>query len=376
MTVAGALAALDPALIDRLTQQTYSQKHLLSIIEKESLSFEDFCALLSNSAETVLPQMATRSRELTQKHFGRAIQLYTPLYLSNACINQCLYCGFQAGHDVVPIVLSDKEICSNYSYLSNLGFGHILLLTGEHPQKAGIGYIEHAISMARDYFPYISLEVFPCSAHDYSRYARAGARGVTLYQETYDPLLYEKLHPIGPKSDYAYRLEGPERALSGGMRQVGLGALLGLSDWKQDGAFLGLHAQLLQKAYWQASLTISFPRIRPIVDASHVVNSVSNRSLVQLICAIRLFLPFVGLTLSTRESDVFRNQLIHLGITQLSAGSNTHPGGYVRESSEPGQFEIHDNRSLQEVMNMLRLEGFDPVLKDWSPLFDSLPFHV
>ncbi len=370
MTPSETLAALEPQRIITLTHQAYHPEHILSLVEKERLSFEDFCALLSPSAEPFLPQIALRAQTLTLSHFGCVKQLYTPLYLSNACINQCLYCGFQARLNIPSIILNEKEMVDNYKFLAKLGFGHILLLTGESPLLAGVDYIERAIILAKDHFPFVSLEVFPVSTSDYIRYAEAGANGITLYQETYDKTLYRSLHPKGPKSDYSFRLEGPERALRAGIRQVGLGVLLGLSDWRLDSAFLGYHAFNLQQFYWQASIQVSFPRIQPILDAPHEIFQVSDKAFVQLICAFRLFLPQIGLTLSTRESMDLRNKLIHLGITHISAGSNTRPGGYTRASKDPGQFETQDNRSLSDVIHMLAQQGFDPVLKDWSPFFD------
>jgi 2-iminoacetate synthase len=284
-----------------------------------------------------------------------------------------MYCGFQASRHVAPIILTQEQITDNYAFLAAQGFDHILLLTGESPHKAGVEYIKQAILLAREYFTSITLEVFPGQTEDYVSYAHAGASGVTLYQETYDSTLYKHLHPQGPKADYFFRLDGPDRVLSGGIRQLGLGVLLGLTDWRQEGAFLGLHASLLQQTYWQASIHVSFPRIQPITQAAHDVFPVSDKSLVQLICAMRLFLPQVGLTLSTRESSTLRNKLIHIGITHISAGSNTRPGGYIRSANDPCQFEVQDSRSLSEVMAMLKSEGFDPVLKDWSPLFNSHP---
>ena len=373
MTVASELLAYSADSVKSLVSAPYSLEQLRPLLRKERLSFEDFCALLSPSAESLIPEMAARSQALTLHHFGKAMQLYTPLYLSNACINQCLYCGFKASLKLDSIVLSDAEMIENYTFLAKLGFGHILLLTGEHPRIAGVDYIEHAIILAKQHFPSVSLEIFPGTVEDYARYAKAGANGVTLYQETYDPVLYQKLHPTGPKSNYASRLEGPDRALLGGIRQLGIGALLGLADWRQEGAYLGLHAALLQKKYWQAALQVSFPRIQPLQDAPHDIWAVPDKALVQLICCIRLYLPQIGLTLSTRESSALRNKLIHIGITHISAGSNTRPGGYTRENDDPGQFDTQDNRSLNEVMNMLKVEGFDPVLKDWSPLFDFTP---
>lgn len=292
------------------------------------------------------------------------MQLYAPFYLSNECINHCTYCGFNEKLGIRRKTLSLDEQAEGFSTLRSLGFDHVLLLTGEAPHLAGLDYLERSIRLAKTYFSQISLEIFPCDTHEYARLVASGANGLTLYQETYQRAAYGDFHPHGPKSNYLYRLDSADRALTAGFRKMGLGCLLGLSDWRSDIALCALHLSYLQKKYWRAELSMSFPRLQK--NLQHF--PVSDEDLLQIICATRLYLPTIHLVLSTRERSSFRDRLIRSGITLMSAGSKTNPGGYS-DLSSASQFDISDQRSLSEISKMLREQGVDPVLRDWSCVF-------
>lgn len=338
-------------------------------ISAPRLNMEGFKALLSPAAEAYLEPMAQKAHRITLKRFGRTILLFAPLYISNECSNSCLYCGFSAGNKIHRKTLSLDEIEEEARVLHGRGFRHVLLLTGEAPSRCGTGHVEAAVRRIRPLFGSISLEIFPLDEPGYRRLIGAGVDGLTVYQETYDRDLYLKLHPRGRKRDYAWRLLTPERGARAGMRRIGIGALLGLSDFRADGFFTGLHATYLARHYWKSLVTVSFPRIRPAEGGFQPIKPVSDRNLVQLICAIRLLVHDAGLVLSTRERAELRNNLLPLGITQMSAGSCTAPGGYSHGPEADGQFEIDDTRSPGDVRESIRSRGYDPVWKDWDPAF-------
>jgi len=339
-------------------------------LRRPRLSMEDFAALLSPQlTDDQLELMATRAHKITKQRFGRTILLYAPLYLSNECHNGCKYCGFSADNHLPRKTLSLDEVEREAKLLREQGFRHMLLLTGEAPEAAGIDYLEQAIQTMKHHCGSVSIEVFPMDTDGYRRMVAAGVDGLTLYQETYDPQLYRDLHPYGPKSDYSYRLAAPERAGEAGIRRIGVGALLGLGDCLTDVFYTGLHALYLARRFWRTQVTISFPRMRPAEGGYQPNSIVSDRQLTQFICALRLLIPDAGLILSTRESSELRDNLLPLGITQMSAGSCTAPGGYGDDDHESEQFAINDHRTPSEMEALLRARGYDPVWKDWDSAF-------
>lgn len=323
-------------------------------------------ALLSPHARTHLEEMAVVSAALTRQRFGRAIQFYAPLYVSNYCVNSCVYCGFNCRHQVNRRALSlDEAICEARN-LADEGFEHLLLVSGEDPTHVPVSYFEELVRGIRDWFASLNVEIYPLSEAGYSRLVEAGVDSLTLYQETYDREAYARFHPAGPKHDFDYRLETIERGAQAGMAFLGIGALLGLTDWRVEGFRLGLHAAYLHRRYWRQHVSISFPRLRSAFGAVAPPHPVDDATLVQLLCALRLVLPDAGLVLSTRESAEFRDHALPLGITRVSAGSRTTPGGYTDGTDAEQQFEVQDHRCLRDVMAAVQRQGFDPVRKDWD----------
>ncbi len=329
----------------------------------------DFLALLSPAAEPQLETMARLSQQSTQKHFGKTIQMYIPLYLSNVCSNSCTYCGFSRENKITRRILTQEEILQEAKYIKKLGFNHILLVTGESKNKVGLAYLQEAVSMLRPLFSNISLEVQPLTTEEYIALKEAGVYGVYIYQETYGPN-YSKFHIQGKKADYTYRIETPDRLGKAKINRIGLACLLGLDDWRVDSWFTGLHLYYLEQKYWQTSFSISFPRIREAAGGfkPHVI--LSDANLLHLICAYRLFNATLELSLSTRESPYFRDHVCSLGITSFSAGSKTNPGGYVVAPASLEQFAISDERTPQEIASMLALKGYEAVWKNWDSLYN------
>jgi 2-iminoacetate synthase len=338
-------------------------------LASEQIDNHDFMALLSPAAEDFLEEMAQKAHAITLRRFGRTILLYAPLYLSNECHNSCLYCGFSVNNPIPRRTLTLDEIERDARILHDQGFRHILLLTGEAPGKVGNDFIAAAAERIRPLFSSISIEVYPMETAGYQEMIDAGIDGLTIYQETYDPELYKQLHPSGRKRNYNFRLETPERAGKAGLRRIGIGFLLGLGDFRSEAFFVGLHGRYLMHHYWRTLLTVSFPRLRPAEGAFQPPNPVSDRKFVQLMCAMRLLLHDAGLVLSTRESAELRDNLLPLGITQMSAGSCTAPGGYAEENSATEQFAIDDDRTPAEIAEILKARGYDPVWKDWDGAF-------
>lgn len=334
-------------------------------------TFEDLAALLSPAAENFLPQMAARSREITAMRFGRTTQIFAPLYLSNFCINRCAYCGFAAGNDIHRRKLSADEAEQEAEILRRRGFNHILLVTGEAPAKAGVQYLEKIVSRLKNKFAAISIEVQPMEKVEYARLFHAGVTAVIVYQETYDRRIYGQVHLAGKKCDYDYRIATPARAAAAGMREIGIGALLGLADWRCEGLALGMHLSQLRKQFWQTNFTASFPRLRPAAGEFEPLVNVTEKNLSQLIFALRIFDPDVGLTLSTREEARYRDGMLGLGPTRYSAGSSTAPGGYSSDEQEGEQFTIGDHRTIDEVCSVIADRGLDPVCKDWDQIFQK-----
>ena len=338
-------------------------------LARESLRLQDLPALLSPAAEAYLEPLAQRAHELTRQRFGNTIQLYAPLYLSNECCNGCLYCGFHAGNRIPRHTLSLDEIEAEGRILHQRGFRHVQLLTGEAPQAVDNAYLSAAVRRLRPLFSSLSIEVYPMDTAGYAQMVAAGVDNLTVYQETYDRALYAELHPFGPKKDFDWRLGAAERGGAAGLRSIGIGALLGLGDWRREGFYVGLHARSLAKHFWRSRINISFPRLRPADGGFAPPRPVSDKALVQLICTLRLLMPDSALVLSTRESASLRDRLLPLGITQISAGSSTAPGGYGHQQQASRQFAIDDDRTPEQICAMLKQAGYDPVFKDWDRAF-------
>lgn len=340
-------------------------------------SLEDFAALISPAAATptYLEEMARQAHELTLKHFGRVIRLFAPLYLSNECVNSCRYCGFARGNPVQRKTLSLQEMLAEAQYLRQEGFRHILLVAGEHPVVISTEFLRECVAHLHPDWPSIALEVGPRTANQYAELVRAGADGLVIYQETYDRAIYAAMHPQGPKSDFDRRLETVELGYAAGFKRLGVGILLGLAPWRPDALALASHVAYLQRHCWRSHITISVPRLRPNIGHFEPPVNVTDRDLVQLVCALRLTFPQLGIVLSTREPAKLRDGLLPLGVTLLSAGSRTQPGGYTKSfrvgiGSEweyaTEQFEVADTRTSSEVVSSLVAKGYDPVWKDWD----------
>jgi len=366
-----------------------------SAIVNPAPDLKDFCALISPTAGNQLEMLSRRSQQLTQQRFGKVLRFFAPLYVSNECINNCKYCGFSRDNPIFRLTLSAEEVRTEARELKLSGFRNILLVAGEHPKFISNGYLAECVRVAAEEVPGVSLEVGPMECDDYQPLVAAGAEGLVVYQESYERQIYQVVHTAGPKRDFDWRLETPERAYEAGFRRIGIGALFGLSDWRYEAIALAAHARYLLNKCWRAQLTISLPRLRPCAGDFEPLTILSDRHLVQLVCAFRILLPDVGLVLSTREPEKLRNGLFPLGITMISAGSHTEPGGYTGagqqnlhvtekgrmmplpetetpgRASATGQFQIADERSPEEVAQYVRKLGYEPVWKDWDPAFSS-----
>ena len=340
--------------------------HVKSALRKERLSIEDFKALISPAARPFLEQMAQKSQEITKKRFGNTIQMYAPMYLSNECQNICTYCGFSMTNKIPRRTLTDTEILEEVAFLKRKGYDHILLVTGEANKNVGVAYLKNAISLIRAHFSNITIEVQPLDQDEYELLIQHGLYAVLVYQETYHRDEYKKHHPKGRKSNFDYRLDTPDRLGRAGIHKIGIGALFGLEDWRADSFFTALHLKYLQRTYWKTKYSISFPRLRPHSGGLQPKVEMTDADLVQLICAFRLFDEDVELSMSTRESEVFRNNIVTLGATSISAASKTNPGGYSVEPQSLEQFEISDERSTEDFVAMLKSKGLEVVWKDWE----------
>ena len=361
------LAAYD---FETVKELIYSQttEDIERVLSKSYIDDNDLPALLSPLAGAYLEEMAQRAHELTVERFGRTIQIYAPLYLSNECGNACLYCGFSADNKGLRRrTLSPEEIRLELEAINRLGIRHILLVSGEAPAKVGLDYLRRAIEIASGYASFIGIEVYPLSVEGYRTLAEAGATGLTIYQETYDKERYALLHK-GKKADMVWRLDAPDRGGIAGLRTIGVGPLLGLSDPRTDVFFALLHATYLTEKYWRSQITISFPRIRKAEGSAIIPIEADDKMLVQFITAARLLLHDVGLVISTRESPALRDRLVPLGLTQMSAASVTEPGGYTEKNISTPQFTVEDERSVEEFSAMLKHHGYEPVMKDWDGL--------
>lgn len=338
------------------------------LFSEKAVTPEMYSYLLSSAADDRLEDMARRANALTVQYFGKVIQLYTPLYLSNYCINGCVYCNFNAARDMPRTKLGPEEIEEEARIISSEGLKHILILTGEDRQASPLSYIKDAVSILKKYFSSISVEIYPLEEDEYKELLDAGVDGVTVYQEVYDRGVYGRIHPSGPKKDYIFRLNAPERAAGAGMRTVNIGALLGLNEPLYESFITGLHAKYLQDKYPSCEISVSVPRLRPYGGASYPAVPVTDKFLVRTITALRMFLPRVGITLSTRESARLRDDLLPLGVTKMSAGSTTCVGGRINkndDASADGQFDISDCRDIRSMKAMLSAKGYQPVHQDW-----------
>jgi len=330
----------------------------------------ELAALLSPAAQDFLEPMAQRAQSITRRHFGRTIKLYTPLYLSNFCNGGCLYCGIAGDRRAKRSVLNPEHIQHEITAIKKMQLEEVVLLTGERMPEADLDYLCNSISLIAASIHNVNVEVFPMEENEYRQLVQAGCSGVTLYQETYDPVIYEKMHRWGDKRDYAKRLDAPERALRGGMRNIGIGALLGLADPRFDLLCLYQHAQYLRKKYWKAGLSISFPRIQPQLGGFSPDHPVDEKMLAQFIFALRIVLPEIPLVLSTREPEHIRDGLAGIGISKMSVASKTTVGGYSNDAEESTeQFSINDNRDVATFCTMLRTHNLEPVFKNWDATY-------
>lgn len=336
------------------------------------VSLADFQALISPAAAPYLEVMARLSHDRTVARFGYTQQLYAPVYLSNVCSNVCTYCGFSASNRIARLVLNEAEIARELDAVKALGMDHVLFVTGEADRCAGVPYLQKALEIARERFAQLSMEVQPLAQADYETLIAAGLSAVMVYQETYHRDAYAQYHLRGRKRDFDYRLETPDRLGRAGIKKIGLGVLFGLEDWRTDSVYLAAHLRYLEKTYWKTRYSLSFPRIRPHAGGFAPKSVMTDRDLAQMICACRLFSPDVELSLSTRETEVFRNHACRIGITSMSAGSKTNPGGYAVSPQALEQFEISDDRRPAEVAAMLRACGYEAVWKDWDATYDGV----
>jgi len=349
-----------------------------------SAGLVEFLRLLEPVSDDGLRRMASRSASLTRRHFGKTMRLFAPLYLSNECINSCVYCGFSRENAIARVTLEIEETLREARHLAAEGFRNILLVAGEHPKFVSGGYLEECITRLAEFIPSLAIEVAPMETEDYLPLVLAGAEGLVVYQETYDEAAYASLHVAGPKKNFAWRLACPERGYAAGFRRIGIGALFGLSPWRQEALALAAHLDFLMKTCWKAQFTVSLPRMRPAAGEFHPPYSLPDREFIQLICAFRMAFPHVGIVMSTREPSDLRDVLAPLGVTLMSAGSHTEPGGYTgqgrqnlhlsvrgrqqetsKDVAEP-QFKISDDRSPAEVAERLRALGLEAVWKDWD----------
>ncbi len=353
----------DDALINIYAKTAADVERALTNSKK---TIDDFNALISPAAAPYLEQMAQMSHRITQKRFGKTVQLYAPLYLSNECQNICTYCGFSLDNKIRRKTLTAMEIMQEAEYLKQQGFEHVLLVTGEATKTVGVDYLKNAIRLLRPHFANISIEVQPLDEDEYKALVAEGLYAVLVYQETYHKDNYKQYHPKGKKSNFDYRLDTPDRLGNAGIHKIGLGVLIGLEDWRVDNFFTALHVNYLERQFWQTRYSISFPRLRPATGLIEPKVAITDKELVQLICAWRIYNEEIELSVSTRENELFRDHVVKLGATTISAGSKTNPGGYVVEPESLEQFEIDDNRSVSEIKQMIERNGYKPVWKDWE----------
>jgi 2-iminoacetate synthase len=354
------------ALVKKYDYNQYTARDVERALNKEMLSIEDYAAILSPAAMPYLEAIARKATFDTRKHFGNSVALFTPLYISNYCENQCVYCGFNCKNKIHRGKLDFQEIDEELKAIAATGFKEILILTGESRNKSGVEYIGEAIKLATKYFSTVGIEIYPLNSEEYTYLNKCGADFVSVYQETYNSDKYEQVHLMGPKRIFPYRFNSQERALLGGMRGVAFGALLGLDDFRKDAFAAGLHGFFIQQKYPHAEISFSTPRLRPYINnADNNPNDVHEKQLLQVMLAYRLFMPFAGITISTRERAGFRDHVIGMCATKISAGVSVGVGGHKDEEKGDEQFEISDSRSLDEVHAMILSRGLQPVYSDY-----------
>ena len=368
------MEAIDSDIMDRLIAEMnsydadiYTAKDVKEALAAETCSVDNFKALLSPAALPFLEEIAQKAQKETRKHFGNSVAIFTPLYIANYCENYCVYCGFNCHNKIKRAQLNAEEIEKEMQAIAETGLEEVLILTGESPNKSSVEYIGEACKIAKKYFKLIGLEVYPMDSKDYAYLHECGADFVTVFQETYNSDKYKTLHLGGRKRIFPYRLNAQERAIMGGMRGVGFAALLGLDDFRKDALATGMHAYLLQKKYPHAEIAFSCPRLRPIINNDKInPKDVHEPQLLQIICAYRIFMPFASITISTRECERFRDNIIQIAATKISAGVNVGIGGHSQEEEKGDeQFEISDGRSVDEIYQMIEDNGMQPVMTDY-----------
>lgn len=358
-------------LIKRATIQDVDAVLNKAINSNALITPEELGVLVSPAASSRLEEMANISKAITDRRFGKTVSLYIPMYIGNACTNKCVYCGFNHDNDFKRTILTLDEIEEECKSIKKLGpFQNLLLVAGEYPSKCGVNYLGKVLETCRPYFHNLTLEVQPMKSSDYLKLTENGLNGVVCFQETYNREAYSKYHPRGMKSHFEWRLNGFDRMGEAGLHKIGLGALLGLEDWHGEAIMMARHLRYLQKKYWRSRYSINFPRLRPSESGFKPNYLVTDRDIVQLCCAFRIFDNDLDISISTRENPEFREAIIGLGVTSLSAGSKTEPGGYTHPKEALEQFEVSDTRSPHEVEQVIRQHGYDPVWKDWDAIFD------
>lgn len=346
-----------------------TDQNIREALEKETLQPYDFLALLSPKASGYLEEIAQKAHRLTVQYFGKTIQIFTPLYISNFCSNHCIYCGFNRDNKIIRRTLSLDEIDREAQAIARTGMKHLLLLTGEAPKETPTPYLVEAVRCLKKYFASVAVEIFPMQEDEYRQLQQAGVDGLTLFQEVYDEIIYDKVHLAGKKRDYRFRLDGPERGAKAGFRVVNIGTLMGLGEKRSEFFFTGLHAAYLENRFLDTEVAVSLPRFNPAECNFRPDYPVDDKTFVQFLMALRLFLPRAGMTISTRENSRMRDNLVQLGATRFSAGVCTTVGGYANENAEDTpQFEITDERSVQEVADAISAKGYQPVFKDWDDI--------
>lgn len=349
--------------VDRVMRKVYRNV--------ERLTPEDFAILISEAASPRIDEMASLSRQFTAERFGKTISMYIPMYVGNACTNKCVYCGFNHDNPMSRTVLTLDEVEEECKAIRDLApFENLLIVAGEYPSLCGVDYLENVLKVCRPYFHNLTIEVQPMRSADYKRLTKAGLNGVVCFQETYHRESYKKYHPRGMKSFFDWRLNGFDRMGEAGVHKIGMGALLGLEDWRGDVVMLARHLRYLQKKYWKSRFSVNFPRMRPSESGFKPKSIISDRQLAQLTFAFRLFDHDADISYSTREPRLFRDNMATLGVTSMSAGSRTEPGGYTHPTEELEQFEVCDSRTPAEVEDAIRKVGYQPVYKDWDSIFD------
>lgn len=368
------MEAIDSDIMDRVIAEMnsydadiYTAKDVEEALAAETCSVDNFKALLSPAALPFLEEIAQKAQKETRKHFGNSVAIFTPLYIANYCENYCVYCGFNCHNKIKRAQLNAEEIEKEMQAIAETGLEEVLILSGESPNKSSVEYIGEACKIAKKYFKLIGLEVYPMDSKDYAYLHECGADFVTVFQETYNSDKYKTLHLGGRKRIFPYRLNAQERAIMGGMRGVGFAALLGLDDFRKDALATGMHAYLLQKKYPHAEIAFSCPRLRPIINNDKInPKDVHEPQLLQIICAYRIFMPFASITISTRECERFRDNIIQIAATKISAGVNVGIGGHSQEEEKGDeQFEISDGRSVDEIYQMIEDNGMQPVMTDY-----------